>query len=123
MISRRFLIVSSLAMAGCASLPQTAAFPSGGPYPELEPVRLVQSDAESLVIGVASRGCAARPDMAFHVERRGGVATIAFARRRLQSCSEHTADWTEVLFSRAQLGLEKGEPVFLLNPVAAAEIK
>ncbi len=68
---------------------------------------------------VASRGCAAPPDLTFFVERRGGVATIAFARRRLQTCREATAGWVEVAFTREALGLKPDEPVFVLNPLSA----
>jgi hypothetical protein len=68
---------------------------------------------------VASRGCAAPPDLAVFVERRDGVATIAFARRRLQTCREAPVGWVEVAFTREALGLRPDEPVFVLNPLSS----
>jgi len=68
-------------------------------------------------VEVASRGCAAPPDLAFFIERRNGVATVAFARRRLQTCREAPGGWVEVAFSREALGLKPHEPVFVLNPL------
>ena len=117
-LSRRFLLSGTLALAGCASLPRPERYPAAGPYPELEPVRLVRTGPEGLLIKVASRGCEGRPDIVFHVERRGGVAAVAFARRRLQTCRGNPPGWVEVAFSRAELGLAAGEPVFVLNPLA-----
>ena len=118
MLSRRFLLSGTLALAGCASLPRPERYPAAGPYPELEPLRLVRTGPEGLLIKVASRGCEGRPDIVFHVERRGGVAAVAFARRRLQTCRGNPPGWVEVAFSRAELGLAAGEPVFVLNPLA-----
>ena len=118
MIPRRFLVLGALALTGCASLPPASPFPVAGPFPELEPVRLVRSGPEGVVIEIASRGCSARPDIVFHVERKGGVATVAFARSHMQTCSEDMVNWIEVAFTRAELGLVAGEPVFLLNPLA-----
>ena len=119
MLSRRFLLSGTLALAGCASLPAPERYPAAGPYPELEPVRRVRAGREDLVIEVASRGCEGRPDIVFHVERRRGVAAIAFARRRLQTCRGNPPGWVEVVFSRTELGLAAGEAVFVLNPLSA----
>lgn len=119
MLSRRFLLAGTLALAGCASLSPPEPHPAAGPFPELEPVRLVRAGPESLVIEVASRGCEGRPDMVFHIERRGGVAAIAFARRRLQTCRGQPPGWVDVTFSRQDLGLSADEAVFVLNPLSA----
>lgn len=81
-------------------------------------MRLVRAGPEGLVIEVASRGCEGRPDLVFHVERRGGVAAVAFARRRLQTCRGAPPGWVEAAFSRQDLGLSAGEAVFILNPLS-----
>ncbi|MFN7303998.1 MAG: hypothetical protein ACK5SU_04895 [Phenylobacterium sp.] len=117
MLSRRLLLCGTLGLAGCASLPRTAPFPAAGPFPELEPVRLARIGPEGLSVEIASRGCDGRPDIVFHVERRRGIATVAIARRRLQTCRGGPPGWVEVAFSRDELGLTPGEPVFLLNPL------
>jgi hypothetical protein len=118
MLSRRLLLAGSLAVAGCASAPRPERYPAAGPFPELEPVRLVRTGPEGLVIEIASRGCSGRPDLVFHVERSGGVAAVAFARRRLQTCPGNPSGWVEAAFSREQLGLSADEAVFVLNPLA-----
>lgn len=119
MLSRRLLLAGTLALAGCASLTRPEAWPSAGPFPELEAVRSVRVTPTGLSVEVASRGCAAAPDLAFYVERRGGVATVAFARRKLQACSEAPEGWVEVAFTREALGLSPDERVFVLNPMSA----
>jgi hypothetical protein len=118
-LSRRFLLAGTLALAGCASLPRSQAWPTMGPFPELEAVRSVRVTPGGLSVEVASRGCAAPPDLAFFVERRDGVATVAFARRRLQTCREAPGGWVEVTFTREALGLKPDEPVFVLNPLSS----
>jgi len=118
-LSRRLLLAGTLALAGCASLPRPQTWPSAGPFLELEAVRSVRITPGGMSLEVASRGCAAPPDLTFFVERRDGVATIAFARRRLQTCREATAGWVEVAFTREALGLKPDEPVFVLNPLSA----
>jgi hypothetical protein len=117
-LSRRLLLAGTLALAGCASLPRPQTWPSAGPFPELEAVRSVRITPGGMSLEVASRGCAAPPDLAVFVERRDGVATVAFARRRLQTCREATAGWVEVAFTREALGLKPDEPVFVLNPLS-----
>ena len=118
MLTRRLLLAGTLALAGCASLPRPEPYPATGPFPELEPVRLIRIGPQDLSLEVASRGCGLRPDLTFFVERRGRVATVAFARRRMQTCRDTSAIWVEVVFSRKELGLSADEPIFLLNPLA-----
>ena len=118
MLTRRLLLAGTLALAGCASLPSPEPYPATGPFPELEPVRLIRIGPQDLSLEVASRGCGLRPDLTFFVERRGGVATVAFARRRMQTCRDTSEIWVEVVFSRKELGLSADEPIFLLNPLA-----
>jgi hypothetical protein len=117
-LTRRLLLAGTLALAGCASLPGPDPYPPAGPYPELEPVRLIRIGPQDLSLEVASRGCGLRPDLTFFVERRSGVATVAFARRRMQTCQDTSEAWVEVVFSRKELGLAADEPIFLLNPLA-----
>lgn len=119
MVSRRLAITGILALAGCASLPSAGRLPATGPYPELESVRRVRIGPGELAVEVASRGCEGTPDLATFVERRGGVAKVAFARRRLKTCPEGAPGWVEVVFSRQALGLGAGEPVFVLNPLSS----
>ena len=122
-MNRRLFLLASLALGGCATMPAPLGTPpAAGPPPplaELEPLYSAVAGREALTIRVASNGCTAKPDFAFYVERRGGSATIAFARRRVDSCKSFAMGQAEIAFSWAELGLEARAPVFLLNPVTA----
>jgi hypothetical protein len=117
-MNRRLFLMASLALGGCATI---APQPAGPPPPlaELEPLYSAIAGREALTIRVASNGCTARPDFAFYVERRGGSATIAFARKRVDMCKSFAMGQAEIAFTWAELGLDARSPVFLLNPVTA----
>jgi hypothetical protein len=86
---------------------------------ELEPLYSATAGREGLTLRVASNGCTARPDFAFYVERRGGGATLAFARKHVDPCKSFAMGKAEIAFTWAELGLDPKAPVFLLNPVTA----
>lgn len=116
-MDRRLFLFGALALGGCATVPP--AQPSRGPFPELEPVYSAVAGREALTISVASSGCTTKADFAFYVDRRGGTVTVAFARKRLDTCKSFAMGRTELSFSWAELGLEAPAPVFLLNPLVA----
>ena len=118
-MTRRLFLLASLALGGCASV---GVAPAGPPAPlaELEPLYSARATAEGLAIRVASRGCTAKPDFAFYVERRGGAATLAFGRRHVDVCKAPAAATEELTFTWTELGLDPKAPVFLLNPVGVA---
>lgn len=118
-MDRRFFLAAALALSGCATLPPPAPAKWPGPYLELEPLLSARAGPEGLVIRVASNGCTTKDNFAFHVEPRGGAITLAFARRRLDTCKVAPASEAELVFAWAELGLPPGAPVFLLNPLAA----
>jgi hypothetical protein len=117
-MNRRLFLLASLALSGCATM---APQPAGPPMPlaELEPLYSAVAGREGLTIRVASNGCTARPDFAFYVERRGGQATLAFARKHVDPCKSFAMGKAEIAFTWAELGLDPRAPVFLLNPVTA----
>jgi hypothetical protein len=117
-MNRRLFLLASLALSGCATLAPTSAGPPP-PLAELEPLYSAVAGREALTIRVASNGCTAKPDFAFYVERRGGSATIAFARKRVDACKSFAQGQTEIAFAWSELGLDAKAPVFLLNPVTA----
>lgn len=117
-MDRRLFLLASLALGGCTTMaPATAGPPP--PLAELEPLYSAIAGREALTLRVASNGCTAKPDFAFYVERRGGGATIAFARKKVDMCRSFAMGQTEIAFTWAELGLEPRAPVFLLNPVTA----
>ena len=115
-MDRRVFFLSALALVGCAADRPTmrAAFPV---LAELEPIYRADARREAMVISVASNGCTARADFTFHVETRGGAATIAFARTRLDTCQSFAMGRTELTFTWAELGVAPRTPVVLLNPL------
>ena len=71
------------------------------------------------MISVASNGCTTKDDFAFRLERRGEALTLAFARRRLDTCKAFAQGRAELTFGWDELGVPRGAPLFLLNPLVA----
>jgi hypothetical protein len=117
-MNRRFFVLSALALGGCASV---GVAPAGPPAPlaELEPLYSAIAGREGVTIQVNSNGCTARGDFAFYVQRRAGTASVAFARKRLDTCKTFARGRADVAFSWTELGLDPRSPVFVLNPLTA----
>jgi hypothetical protein len=141
MYRRRLLLgLSAFAATSCASRPAPpraaisppaappvavqppAASPraiSPGPGPaELEAIYGVTATREALTLRVASNGCTAKPDFAFFVERKDGVTTVAFARKRLDTCRTIRAGHADLVFTLQEMGIAPDTPVFVLNPLS-----
>ena len=128
---RRAFILAALALSGCASAPPTVAPPivpapparaptataATSPLAELEPLYRADAGREALTISVASHGCTTKGDFAFYVERKGEAVTLAFGRKRIDSCKSFAMGKTELSFTWAELGVPPRTQVFLLNPV------
>ena len=117
-ISRRgfWLVGVAVGLAGCATRPVLTAAAPGETWPELEPLLAARAGADGLTIQVTSKGCAAKADFVFRVDRRGGHAVVAFARRRLEAC-QGAPRWVELSFSYGELGLRRGERTVIANPL------
>ena len=89
------------------------------PLGELEPLYRADAGREAITISVSSSGCTTKSDFAFHVEQSGGATTLAFARRRLDTCKSFAMGRTDLTFTWVELGVAPRTPVFLLNPVTA----
>lgn len=118
-MNRRWVVLGLLGVAGCATtppLPPPRLLPAGETLGELEPLVLAWPGPEGLTIRVASKGCTAKPDWTFYVERKGSAATLAFGRRRVDACRS-SGGQVDIAFTWAELGLPRGSEVRLLNPV------
>jgi hypothetical protein len=115
---RRTFLMAALALAGCASAGVRVS-PAPRPLAELEPVYRADAGREALVISVASSGCTQKADFTFHLETRGPATTLAFARKRLDTCKSFAMGRTELTFTWAELGVPARTQVFLLNPLTA----
>lgn len=118
-MNRRLFVLTALAVCGCATTPAALLPPPDGPLPELEPLYGAVAGREALTIRVGSNGCTAKADFTFYVERRGPTPTLAFARKRVDTCRSFAMGSTQLVFSWAELGLDGRRPVVLLNPLTA----
>ena len=109
---------AALALSGCATTrPRLSPAAPDEVLAELEPVAIVATAADALTIRVRSKGCTAKADFVFRVDRKTGHAVVAFARRRLETCKGPPA-WAELRFSYEELGLTHGERVVIANPIS-----
>jgi len=118
-MNRRLFVLAALALCGCATTAPPVVAPAAGALAELEPLYRADAGREALTISVASNGCTAKADFAFYVERTGQSVTLAFGRKRIDTCKSFAMGRTELTFTWAELGLEPRTPVFLLNPLLA----
>ena len=118
-MNRRLFLLAALALSGCATVPPTVLAPAGSALSELEPLYRAEAGRKALTISVASNGCTAKADFAFYVERKGEAVTLAFGRKRLDTCRSFAVGRTDLVFTWAELGLPTQTPVFLLNPLLA----
>jgi hypothetical protein len=85
----------------------------------IEPLYAADAGRDAITIRVLSNGCTAKGDFAFFVERKGEAVTLAFGRKRLDTCRSFAMGHTDLTFTWAELGLAPRTPVFLLNPLTA----
>ena len=117
-MNRRLFVLSALALSGCATATPVMRPPASG-LAELEPLYRADAGREAIVISVSSNGCTAKADFAVHVERSGPMTTLAFGRRRIDTCKSFAMGRTDLTFTWTELGVEPRTAVTLLNPLAA----
>lgn len=122
--SRRGFVFAGAALGlfGCTTTPGLQAAAPGEIFPELEALLGADAGADALVIRVTSKGCAAKGDFVFRVDRNAGHAVVAFARRRLEMC-KGPAGAAELRFGYAELGLARGERIVIANPISPPPLR
>ncbi len=107
---------AAASLAGCATTPVGLTAAPADRWPLLETLLAARAGASGLTVRVRSRGCAAKADFVFRVDRAAGHAVVAFARRRLEICkgAESAAD---LVFSYDELGLTRADRIVIANPV------
>jgi len=127
-MNRRLFVLSALALSGCATAAPVVRPAAPGPgtsgpatsgLAELEPLYRAEAGREAIVISVASNGCTVKADFAFHVEQSGPTTTLAFGRKRIDTCKSFAMGRTDLRFTWAELGVAPRTPVVLLNPLTA----
>lgn len=116
-MNRRAFMLAALALSGCATAGVRVVAPSGSGLSELEPLYRADAGREALTISVASSGCTQKADFAFYLERRDEALTLAFGRKRVDTCQSFAMGKTDLTFTWAELGVPAGRQVFLLNPL------
>ena len=102
-------------------LPAPAPQPPVTPPPELEAIRASVIGRRGLTIRLASHGCTRKADIAWFIERKAGVTTLAFGRKRIEMCGRGRPGEISLDFSFKELGVDPDEPVVVLNPLLAAK--
>lgn len=108
---------AALALSGCATTPGLLAASPGETFPELESLIAAETSADGLTVRVTSKGCAAKADFVFRVDRKPGHAVVAFARRRLETCKGPPGA-VDLIFSYAELGLTPNDRIAIANPMS-----
>ena len=140
---RAFLLAAGAALVGGvmdarAQAPATAPVPAPSaplqaaplpapqvpvtPPPELEAIRSAVISRRGLTIRFVSHGCTRKPDIAWFIERKAGVTTLAFGRKRIEMCGRGRPGEITLDFSFKELGIDPDEPVVVLNPLLAAKV-
>ena len=117
-MNRRLFVLAALALGGCATARPPVMAPAAS-LEELEPLYAADAGRDAITIRVSSNGCTAKADFAFFVERKGNAVTLAFGRKRLDTCKSFAMGHADLTFTWAELGLAPRTPVFLLNPLTA----
>ena len=114
---RRAFTLAALALSSCAGAGGHGVVPGASGLSELEPLYRAEAGREALTISVASNGCTAKGDFAFYVERRDQAVSLAFGRKRVDTCRSFAMGRTDFSFTWAELGVAPRTAVFLLNPL------
>jgi hypothetical protein len=119
---RRTFMAATVAMLAGVALADVApgqVLPAGAAEPppqELEPIGGVTAGPRGLMVRVTDHGCTTKADFVHYTEPRGEAVTVAFGRRRLDRCGGAAREM-ELVFSYEELGLVKGQPAVVLNPI------
>lgn len=83
----------------------------------LEAVRKVDFDGQRLNVVVGSNGCTETSSFEVKI-KDGDPAELTLTRRTPDLCKALVAEGVKVSWTYAELGLERGQPVRVLNPIS-----
>ena len=121
-LDRRGLLATGLALVlgGCAGRGGvTLVAGPGGEAAGLETLKAVTAGPTGLTIRVTSGGCTRKADFVFYVDRADPRPTIAFARKRVDTCHAEASGEVAFAFSYEELGVAREGRLAVLNPVSA----
>ena len=120
-LDRRGLLATGLALAlgGCAGRGGvTLVAGGGGEAAGLETLKAVTAGPTGLTLRVASSGCTRKEDFAFYVDRAGPRPTVAFARKRVDTCHAQAPGEVMLTFGYGELGVAERGTLVVLNPLS-----
>ena len=85
---------------------------------EMERLMAFVVTKDSVMARVNSNGCTKKEDFATVVRKNGGRATVGFARKSEDRCRNVVASTADLTWTFAELGLEPGGEVRVINPFA-----
>ncbi len=83
----------------------------------LEPLQAVRVERDDLVIRVSSNGCTRSDDFAVESQRRDGLATFTFTRKRPDMCRALIAEGVELRYPLETFGVARGDRIRVRNPL------
>jgi len=120
-LDRRGLLATGLllALGGCATgRGVTLVVGRTAETGELETLSAVTAGPDGLTLLVTSNGCTRKEDFVFYLDHAAAPPTIAFARKRLETCRPMEAPGEATLtFGYGELGLTGQGRLAVLNPV------
>lgn len=83
----------------------------------LEPLQAVRVERDDLVVRVSSNGCTRSDDFAVESQRRDGLATFTFTRKRPDMCRALIAEGVELRYPLETFGVARGDKIRVRNPL------
>ncbi|WP_168075440.1 hypothetical protein [Caulobacter sp. SSI4214] len=84
----------------------------------LEPLQAMRVDRDDLVVRVSSNGCTRPEDFAVESQRRDGLTSFTFTRKRPDNCRALVAEGVELRYPLETFGVERGGRIRVRNPLA-----
>ncbi|MDR7230182.1 hypothetical protein J2X45_001263 [Caulobacter sp. BE264] len=83
----------------------------------LEPLMAARVDGADLVVRVTSNGCTRQEDFSVETQRRDGLTSFSFVRKRPDNCRALIAEGVELRYPLDAFGVERGGKIRLRNPL------
>ena len=90
--------------------------PHGSNQP-LEPLFAARVDGADLVVRVTSNGCTRQEDFSVETQRRDGLTSFSFVRKRPDNCKALLPEGVELRYPLDAFGVERGGKIRVRNPL------
>ena len=86
--------------------------------PPLEPLMASRIEKDDLVVRVGSNGCTHQEDFSVETQRRDGLTSFTFVRKRPDSCRALLPEGVELRYPLDAFGVERGGKIRVRNLLA-----